>query len=134
MSLAFLSENGAHRMRNYEPQPILLDDEGDSDNTVTQPVDTEYECRSDKWMPKTVSTTTLRSFRSLRPIRFIDGKDSGHIVAWLQSSEGQPIPVRLSQIGAVVMREVGGYLRREFSIVERVVSMYVDPFPWEQAE
>ena len=34
----------------------------------------------------------------------------------------------------IVLRNVNGELRREFSRVERVVSLMVDPFPWDEVE
>ena len=42
--------------------------------------------------------------------------------------------MRLSEIGAVVMWNNTGCLRREWYTVERVVSMIVDPFPWDEVE
>jgi hypothetical protein len=44
------------------------------------------------------------------------------------------MPVRLSQIGAVVLREEGSELRRERESVTRVVTLPGDPFPWHEIE
>jgi hypothetical protein len=69
-----------------------------------------------------------------RPRRFVDGKDVGQTIAWLRSPEGYPVPIRLSEIGSAVMRVADGECRREFAVVERVVSMITDIFPWEEVE
>jgi hypothetical protein len=39
-----------------------------------------------------------------------------------------------SRIGAIVIHQDAGYLQREWYIMERVVSMIVDPFPWDEIE
>jgi hypothetical protein len=70
-----------------------------------------------------------------RPVRFIDGKDVGETVACLTAPfGGYPVPVRLSEIGAIVVREEDGTLRRERATVERVVTMATDLFPWDEIE
>src|SRR5262249_37327040 len=48
--------------------------------------------------------------------------------------EDYPVPVRLAQVGAVVMRDVDGELRRDFEIVERIVTLMVDLFAWHEIE
>jgi DNA repair exonuclease SbcCD ATPase subunit len=58
-----------------------------------------------------------------RPLRFIDGKDVGRTAAWLQTRRGHPIPVRVAEIGAVVIENQQGELCRTFDTVERVVSI-----------
>ncbi|MBI1923820.1 hypothetical protein HYR99_06175 [Candidatus Poribacteria bacterium] len=134
MSIDFLRNKGAHRVRSDETQPFLLDDgmvHGmvQSDNGEDEPkVGLDYEVEPGQWKPRDVTTLGIPSDWPLRPERFVDGKDMGRTVAWLQSEEGYPIPVRLSEIGAVVMRRVNGTLRREFHRIERVVSMMVDFF------
>ena len=55
-------------------------------------------------------------------------------MAWLQTTEGFPISVRLSEIGAVLMSNANRRLQREWHIVEHVVSMVVEPFPWDEVE
>ena len=69
-----------------------------------------------------------------RPVRFVDGKDVGDTVASIHAPGGYPAPVRLSQIGSIVTRVVDGHCRREFSLVERVVAMAADLFPWNEIE
>jgi hypothetical protein len=69
-----------------------------------------------------------------RPVRFVDGKDVGQTVACLDSPSGTIVPVRLSEIGSIVMSVRDGELRREFVAVERVVSLVASAFPWEEME
>src|SRR5690606_18680444 len=40
----------------------------------------------------------------------------------------------LAEIGSVCLSGRNGTLRREFEIVERVVTMIIDPFPWHEIE
>lgn len=139
MGLDFLQNNGGRRIRDYAPQPLLLTDGMVQDNHPDETddrasINLSLEVERDKWQPRDVTATTIPSDWSYQPIRFVDGKDAGRTVAWLQSSEGYPVPVRLSEIGAVVMRNVDGKLRREFELVERVVSLIVDLFPWDEVE
>ncbi len=76
----------------------------------------------------------LRDFAA-RPVQFVDGKDVGQTVACLRGLSGYLVPVRLAQIGGVLMRVNGdGELRREFVQMERVVAMDTSPFPWEEVE
>lgn len=135
MGLEFLQANGARRIRSYPSQPFLLDD----GNALDEPNEEErllydIECDADEWTPQDVVRANPQRNWRWRPKRFVDGKDVGRTVAWLQSAEGFPIPVRLSEIGACVMRDDGGSLRREFSVVERVVSFMADFFPWDEVE
>ena len=132
MGLGFLRDNGGRRIRQYDEQPFLLDDGTTLDTSPDEDVDLDYERPRDDWQPQGVAAGM--DAWSARPVRFIDGKDVGSTVAWLQTHEGYPVPVRLSEIGAVVLRDTAGELRREFARVERVVSMMVDPFPWDEVE
>jgi hypothetical protein len=68
------------------------------------------------------------------PRRFVDGCHVGHTIAWLQDAEGHPIPLMLAEIGGVCLERDGRELRRAFQVVERVVSLVVDPFPWNEVE
>lgn len=135
MGLDFLHNHGGRRVRNYEVQPLLLDD-GLMQSEVPEgtAIDLNREKPCEKWEPIDVAEAIIPSDWPLRPMRFVDGKDIGRTVAWLQTREGYPVPVRLSEIGAVVMRNIEGGLRREFAVVERVVSLIIDPFPWDEIE
>jgi hypothetical protein len=132
MGLDFLRNFGAQRMARYDEQPFLLTD-GVELTETDEKIDLDHEAAREAWAPIRVDGAVPDEW-PLRPARYVDGKDVGRTVAWLRGREGHPIPVRLSEIGAVVMRDVGGRLRREFDIVERVVTMMIDPFPWDEVE
>lgn len=137
MGLDFLISHGAHRVRNYDVQPFLLSDGQMLDDDAGELPGQDgwsREVPANDWTPRDVRSAIAPTDWPYRPIRFVDGKDVGRTVAWLQSREGYPVPVRLSEIGAVVMRNVNGKLRREFSTVERVVSLMIDLFPWDEGE
>ena len=123
-------------MRDYEPQPLLMGQNTPLVAPATERVKHDYEQRDDGLGRPTRSGPPCNGtdWESC-PIRFVDGKDVGRTVAWLQSSRSEdPVPVRLSEIGAVVLRNVHGTLRREFAQVERVVSLMADSFPWDEVE
>lgn len=135
MSLDFLRNNNASRTSDDGAQPALLTDSPDVDPTPDEEVRLGIEMPAEDWQPIAVtSATPVGRGWPYRPERFVDGKDVGRTVAWLRSREGYPVPVRLSQIGAIVMREVNGELRREVAHVERVVSLMGDLFPWDELE
>jgi len=133
MGLEFLHNNGAKRMRDDTMGPLLLDNNEQSEEQDEQK-NLEYEVPAEEWEPIDSNAVSVPVEWELCPNRFIDGKDLGRTVAWLQTEEWYPIPVRLSEIGAVVIRNISGQLRREWYTVERVVSMIVDPFPWYEVE
>jgi hypothetical protein len=64
----------------------------------------------------------------------VDGCHVGHTIAWLQDAEGHPVPLMLAEIGGVCLERDGKELRRTFQVVERVVALVVDPFPWNEVE
>jgi hypothetical protein len=133
MGLDFLSSRGASRMRDYAEQPFMLD----GDATLNKPDETvtlDIEVAHETWVARDTTPADIPRNWPLKPKRFIDGKDVGRTVAWLRSPQGYPIPVRLSEIGATVMYESGGKLKREFATTERVVSMVTDLFPWHEIE
>jgi hypothetical protein len=138
MGLEFLRNNGAHRMRDDAMRPLLLDSDTaqneEPEHDEEQKIELSFEVPAEQWYPFDFSHTDVPSAWEFRPTRFIDGKDLGRTVAWLQTEEGFPIPVRLSEIGAIVIHNDAGHLRREWYIMERVVSMIVDPFPWDEIE
>lgn len=135
MGLDFLKANGARRLRAYPSQPFLLDDgfaldDPDEEERLLY----DIEVNADQWAPHSVLQASPARDWQWRPKRFVDGKDVGRTVAWLQSTDGFPVPVRLSEIGACVMHDDHGALRREFSAVERVVCLMADFFPWDEVE
>jgi hypothetical protein len=137
VSLHFFSDHGALRADAGPPAPDLLwtgpggDGEDEGDRILL-----DAEVSSEAWAP--ISPDPGPGFVparwASRPRRFVDGKDLGEVVAWLRAREGYPLPVRLSQIGAVVLREEGSELRRERESTDRVVTLPGDPFPWHEVE
>ncbi|MGH9799892.1 MAG: hypothetical protein ACRD82_05960, partial [Blastocatellia bacterium] len=135
MKIEFFRKHGACRLRNYDPQPLLLGDGVKLEDDPEESRNLDYELPREEWQPyETGGSGPTRNEWAWRPVRFVDGKDSGRTVASLRSREGYPVPVRLAEIGAVVMRDVAGRLQREFAIVERVVSFQIDLFPWDEIE
>jgi hypothetical protein len=137
MGLEFLHDYGGCRVDPYDPQPSLTDEwppEGNGEGEET--VDLDYERDRDDWQaltPQVPSGWRPQAWPE-RPIRFIDGKDVGDTVAWVRAPGGQPAPIRLAQIGSIVTRVSDGRCRREFCLVERVVAMVADFFPWNGVE
>lgn len=130
MSLDFLLHYGGRRLRQYLVQPPL-DSTGEEDSESPKAM-LDFETAADDWQPHGVDGESLDP--AALPRRFIDGCHSGETVAWLQDALGHPIPVRLAEIGGVCMWIDGRALRREFTHVERVVSLIADPFPWHEVE
>jgi hypothetical protein len=138
MGLDFVSLYEGCRLQTYAPQPIL-EDESDSEEETGpngDQINLDFEQDQDKWTPIDLKLPPgwQPSSWDERPVRFIDGKDVGYTIAWIRASGGYPVPIRLSQIGSVAVCLVNGECRREFAMVERVVSMVVDPFPWYEVE
>lgn len=137
MGLDFLKYYGGCRLRQANLQPSF-DDEfiNDEDTANEEKVILDYE--TPNW--QAVSTHQNIPFNwqpnnwQERPIRFIDGKDVGQTIAWVRSPQGQLVPIRLSQIGSISMRVENGNCHREFHVIERVVSMEADLFPWTEIE
>jgi hypothetical protein len=130
----FLKNNGAQRVRNYDPQPLLLDDGILEEELSEEQPDLFYERGRDRWNALEIRDSIPPADWPWRPIRFIDGKDYGRTVAWLQTQEGYPIPVRLAEIGATSFTDQDRQLRREYETIERVLSFVVNPFPWDEVE
>lgn len=135
MEFEFLHWHGAQRVTSYAPQPPLLDPPTEETEPGDE-VDLTIEVDPEEWTARTVTVPV--GWRAAdwpeRPMRFVDGKDVGETIAWLTAPGGYPVPVRLSEIGGTAVHVEDGRCRRDFAVVERVVSMVVDPFPWEQVE
>lgn len=140
MGLEFIQDYGGRRLDHYDPQPTLLDEpvdfEESDESVVDSDIELDYEVDPEAWEPINLNLPSHWRPRHWpeRPICFVDGKDVGETVAWLRSSSGHPVPIRLSQIGGISMRVVDGECRREFAAVERIVSMAIDVFPWQEVE
>lgn len=131
----FFQQYGGRRLDEGDPPVPAW---GDTGGGASQPpeVDIDVEEDGSRWTPK--GTLLHPNWRARdwaeRPVRFVDGKDVGQTVACLNSPSGTIIPVRLSEVGSIVMSVRDGELRREFVAVERVVSMVASAFPWEEME
>jgi hypothetical protein len=147
--LDFLRSQGARRMRDYQAQPFMSapvvgtahqdgDDEHDIAPNEPRPLPQttrDYEIAPEKWAPiRAADCGAHADFDNwpLRPRRFVDGKDVGRTVAWLQTPEGFPIPLRLSILGAIAMENHGGQLKRGAHKVEKALTLATDCFPIEQ--
>jgi hypothetical protein len=137
MSGSFWARYDATRVSSSGPQPELVgaptdDDEGPANTDRTFEVADERD-----W--DAIEPAPPAGWRAIewpdRPVRFIDGKDVGETVACLTAPfGGYPVPVRLSEIGAIVVHERDGELRREQATVERIVTLATDLFPWDEIE
>ena len=150
--LEFLNDNGARRAGGYGDQPNFYgparaEDEETSnpeDDILGRRCDWNYEFKSGFWERVVVrNVDPFDAADPLMPRRFVDGKDVGRVIAYISSPEGFPVPVRLSQIGAVGIRGVSPEgacpqspisLRVENRRVEKVVSLMADLFPWDEIE
>src|SRR5580704_4633782 len=103
--LEFLRENGAKRAGEYGDQPSFLGTPSETeplnadDGPSTPQCDRGYEMPEGSW--KRISVREAPQFAwsdPLMPLRFVDGKDVGRVVAYVASPAGFPVPIRLSQI------------------------------------
>ena len=133
MGLEFLKNYGGSRLGDYPPQPILNNMDEDE---RAEKVNLEYETNGEPWIPKDLSVPDTWRPRDWdeRPVRFVDGKNVGQTIATLRAPGGYIVPIRLAQVGSVVMQVTDGQCCREFELVERVVSMIIDAFPWNEIE
>jgi hypothetical protein len=135
MGLEFLRDHGGRRVRALPEQPELdlpagVDEEDEA--SVEEGVDHEYETAGKPWRPVSVQRSHVDWDEA--PRRFVDGCHVGRTIAWLQDAEGHPVPLMLSEVGGVCVERDGRDLRRSFQVVERVVALVVDPFPWNEVE
>lgn len=126
----FLSTYQAAPVGVTPTQPNIPADEGEADEMPS--ADLSVEVRADEWKVMMVGETPARDGEF--PTRFIDGSQTGQPVLCVRSPQGWPIPLVLSEVGAVALRSVGRRFEREFVAVERVLSFVADPFPWEEVE
>jgi hypothetical protein len=136
MTIEFLRDYGRCRLNAYEPQPPLEDEPTEDEERRSDPDNLSYELDRNSWIAIDIRRPADWSVSSWidRPVRFIDGKDVGETIAWVRAPGGYPVPIRLAQIGAAAMRVIDGRCHRDFQLVETVVSMVQDPFPWREIE
>lgn len=129
----FLHTYGAARLVGYVPQPSF-----DPDKEPEETVDHDYERPREHWRP--ITPEIPRGWDgddwSGTPRRFVDGKDVGETVAWIKAPGGYPVPIRLAQVGSVVIEREGRSLRRSYysEPIEPVVAFVAQPFPWQDVE
>jgi hypothetical protein len=125
----FFRTHGATAVGATPPQPEMPTSEEDDKDAVVLDV----EVAPDAWRPLAVTEAPARPGES--PERFIDGSHAGHAVLCLRApGTGWPVPVMLSEVGAVAIKVAGRSFTRGFVGLERVLSFVADPFPWEEVE
>lgn len=137
MTIPFFSQYGGRRGGSPDGPELTRDvEKPGSEDKEPEQVDLGVEVEPGAWMPLDLALPP--GFRpsdwDQRPRRFVDGKDVGLVVAALHAPVGYPVPVRLSQIGAVVLGDEDGVLRRQAEVVERAVTFITHPFPWHEIE
>jgi hypothetical protein len=127
----FLRAYGASGVGDTPAQPflpVMTDEEEPKADTV----DLEIELPLQKWAARIVAEAPAKPGE--HPIRFIDGSFTAIPVLYLRPPQGWPIPVLVSEVGAVAIRLERRTLVRDLALVERVVSFVADPFPWAEIE
>src|SRR5260370_16005729 len=95
----FFRSHGATTVGSTLPQPEMPPTEEDGTDAVM--LNVEFE--PDAWRPIVVSEAPARPGE--HPERFIDGSHAGHAVLCMRAPRvGWPIPVMLSEVGAVALR------------------------------
>jgi hypothetical protein len=135
MELASWTQSyGGCRVSSYNVQPPLFNDPGDTEKKELD-AQLNYEIPAADW--QAITPDVPPNFRPNdwdgAPVRFVDGKDVGDTILWLQP-QGYPAPVRLSQIGATVIEVQNGECRRVYHATDKVVSLVTDAFPWHEIE
>ncbi len=128
----FLKKYGASTVGDTPPQPNVPLDPDDADDDKKSAVDRTIEFPEAAWKPIIVPEAPARDGEF--PVRFIDGSHTGLPVLCVRTERGWPIPLMLSEVGAIALRSVGRGFEREFVAVDRVLSFVADPFPWEDVE
>jgi hypothetical protein len=128
----FFRTYGASGVADTPPQPILpeLADTDTADGADTIEFDVETPAKD--WTARVVGEAPARPGEY--PQRFIDGSLGALPVLCLRSPEGWPIPLLVSELGAVAIKLTGRTFVREFVLVERAISFVADPFPWTEVE
>ena len=126
----FLRTHGVTPVGATPARPETLPEEQVEDAFTNFEFEAEREL--DKWEPVIPPEAPAKSDEI--PVRFIDGSHMQEPVLCLRSPAGYPVPLILSQVGAVAMRLDGRRLERCFHAVERGLGFVVDPFPWDEVE
>ena len=136
MGLDFILSNGGRRLAVDITLPIPQNYSSDPNDETQEEINLGLELPETKW--RTVPISEIKTWRPSEwdesPIRFVDGKDVGQTVAWINSPDGYPVPIRLAQNGSIVMILKNGEIRRDYSTMDKVISMVVDPFHWDEID
>src|SRR6266478_5694577 len=127
----FLRAYGASGVGNTPAQPFLPV-MADEEEPVANTADLEIELPLEKWAARIVAEAPAKPGE--HPIRFIDGSFAAIPVLYLRPPQGWPIPVLVSEVGAVALRLSRRALVRDLALVERVGSFVADPLPWAEVE
>jgi len=127
---------GLEFVRKYQGQSVqwampgvLEEDDNDEDKPV---VNLDIEHPAGQW--QAINSQAGARFDDYLPRRFIDGCHVAETVSWVRDAAGHALPVLLAEIGSTAMSIQGNQLRREFAVVDRILTMIVDPFPWHDVE
>ncbi len=127
----FLRKYGAAAVGSTPPQPNIPVEPVGEDPKKPK-IEHEIEFVKAAWAAVPVSEAPARDGEY--PVRFIDGSQNSQPVLCVRTALGWPIPLLLSEVGAVALRCRGRSFERVFVAVDRVLSFVADPFPWEEVE
>lgn len=128
----FFRAYGAPAVGDTPQQPILPENGEGNDTPDPENVDLNIEIAANDWAARIVGEAPAKGDE--HPIRFIDGSLKALPVLCLRSPQGWPIPLLVSELGAVAVRLHGCCFVREFVALDRVLSFVADPFPWAEVE
>src|SRR5205814_8142869 len=128
----FFRTYGASAVGDTPPQPVVPGLTDEESREGADPVNLDVEMAAHAWTAKVVGEAPAKPGEF--PLRFLDGTLAALPVLCLRSPEGWPIPLLVSELGAVALRLDGRSFVREFVTVERVLSFVADPFPWAEVE
>lgn len=134
----FAQNYAGRRVQSYVALPPMWGESGqfEAPADATEAVTLDSEIPREDWQGITpnLPANWRASEWNGRPMRWVDGTDTGDTVAWFQSPGGYPIPLRFSQLGAVALELQQGEKIRTFEWVEPVLSLVGDTFPWHEIE
>lgn len=113
-------------------QPIQPETAGGEESGQADKVELDVEMPAEEWAVRVVIEAPARPGEY--PVRFIDGSLGALPVVCLRPPQGWPIPLLVTELGAVAVRLKGRSFEREFVLLERGISFVADPFPWAELE
>ncbi len=132
----FVRRHGGRRIEGFDPLSFLASAPSKA-HDQWEKSELEFERSFDDW--RAITPALPAGWRAGcwedRALRFVDGCDQGDTVLWMRAPRnGEPIPIRLSQIAATVIEVRNRQMRRVWSVNEKVVSLVSDAFDWEEVE